>query len=140
MDRNSMVAPGSGPVPEGASVLPAVLSRSTLMAVRRVLHAYREGWVLERGLRRAAHAVAVDAHRHALPPERMLVAVKSAWASLPEVHQLTPDDDSRDLASRFFTLCIEEFFAVVRAWTDPDEWFAVLHLVVRHGAEVGGRR
>jgi len=31
-------------------------------------------------------------------------------------------------------------FAVVRAWTDPDEWFAVLHLVVRHGAEVGGRR
>jgi hypothetical protein len=37
---------------------PTVLSRSTLMTLRRVLHAYREGWLLAERLAAAARMAA----------------------------------------------------------------------------------
>ena len=54
----------------------AVLSRTTLMTVRRVLHAYREGWLLEERLVAAARMAAEDARLRGVPAERMLVALK----------------------------------------------------------------
>ena len=81
------------------------------MAVRRVLHAYREGWVLDNRLRRAARAVAQDAHRRSAQAEQMLVAVKQEWAALPEVRALPPGDGLQELSSRFISLCIREFFS-----------------------------
>jgi hypothetical protein len=55
----------------------AVLSRTTHLTLRRVLHAYREGWLLKERLAAAARMVGEDARRHELAAARMLVAVKA---------------------------------------------------------------
>lgn len=92
----------------------AVLSRSTLMTIRRVLHAYREGWVLEARLATAARMVAEDARRRGVAAERMLVALKRAWAALDDVRRL-PALDARDLLGRLVTLSIGAFYPPDRA-------------------------
>jgi hypothetical protein len=47
------------------------------MTLRRVLHAYREGWLLEERLAAAARMAAADARQHGLAAARMLVAIKT---------------------------------------------------------------
>ena len=88
----------------------AVFSRTTLMTLRRVLHAYREGWLLDERLAAGARMVAADARRAGLPPERMLVALKDAWATLAEVRRL-PMLDARALLDRLVSLGIRAYFA-----------------------------
>ena len=106
-----------GPAPPAAAPLsastsgPGLLSHSTLVAVRRLVHAYREDGAVEIRLRRAARAVAADAHRQGARAEQMLVAVKQEWAALPEVRALPPGDAVQNLSSRFITLCSREFFS-----------------------------
>ncbi len=87
----------------------AVPSRSTLMTVRRVLHAYREGWLLEQRLTTAARMAAEDARLHGLPAERMLVALKREWAALDEVRGLAVRD-ARELLGRLVTLSIRAYY------------------------------
>ena len=86
------------------------LSRSTARVMRQVLNAYREGWVLEDRLARAARMVAEDARLQALPPERMLVALKRAWTMLDGVYRL-PVLEVRELLSRLVTLSIDAYYA-----------------------------
>ena len=88
----------------------AVLSRSTLMTVRRVLHAYREGWLLEERLGAAARMVAEDAHLHGVAAERMLVALKRAWAALSDARVLAVLD-AQELLGRLVTLSIRAYYA-----------------------------
>lgn len=88
----------------------AVVSRSALMLVRRVLHAYREGWVLDARLDAAARMIAGDARLHGVAAERMLVALKAAWAGLDDVAGLHPSD-ARALLDRLVTLSIRAYFA-----------------------------
>jgi hypothetical protein len=87
----------------------AVLSRTTLMTVRRVLHAYREGWLLEERLAAAARMAAEDARLRGVPAERMLVALKRAWAALGEVHGL-PVLEAQALLGRLVTLSIRAYY------------------------------
>src|SRR5687768_4267736 len=87
----------------------AVISRSTLMTVRRVLHAYREGWLLEARLVTAARMVADDARLRGVAAERMLVALKREWAALDDARRL-PAPDARDLLNRLVTLSIRAFY------------------------------
>jgi len=87
----------------------AVLSRSTLMTVRRVLHAFREGWLLEERLATAARMAAEDARGRRLEAAEMLVALKREWAALDEVRRL-PMHDARDLMSRLVTLSIRAYY------------------------------
>jgi hypothetical protein len=87
----------------------AVLSRSTLMTVRRVLHAYREGWLLEERLAAAARMAAEDARLHGVAAEGMLVALKREWAALEDARRLAALDAS-ELLSRLVTLSIRAYY------------------------------
>jgi hypothetical protein len=87
----------------------AVLSRSTLMTLRRVLHAYREGWLLEERLAWAARMAAEDARLGGVTAERMLVALKREWAALDDVRNLAALD-ARALLSRLVTLSIRAYY------------------------------
>ncbi len=88
----------------------AVVSRSALMTLRRVLHAYRDGWLLEDRLAAAARMVAEDARQHGLGAAPMLVALKRAWAGLTEVRGL-PARETRALRDRLVTLSIRAYYA-----------------------------
>ena len=95
----------------------AVLSRSTLMTLRRVLHAYREGWLLEERLTAAARMVVEDARRRGLPAEGMLVALKREWAALDDArHPTAPDAQS--LLDCLVTLSIRTYYGAVRLTPD----------------------
>jgi hypothetical protein len=87
----------------------AVITRSTMMTVRRVLHAYREGWLLEERLAAAARMAAADAHRRGVSAEWMLVALEREWAALEDVRRLAVPD-ARELLSRLVTLCIRAYY------------------------------
>lgn len=54
--------------------------------------------------------VCTEARNEQIPPERLLVAFKGIWNSLPEVRELPPNqaaEEVRDLVS----LCIERYYA-----------------------------
>src|SRR5438105_4936132 len=85
------------------------LSRSTCVAVRRLMHAYREGWPLDGRLTTAARIVTEDARERRFPAAQMLVALKQAWAALDEVRSISPTD-SRELLGRLVTLSIEAYY------------------------------
>ena len=87
----------------------AVLSRSTLMTMRRVLHAYREGWLLEERLSAAAWMAAEDARHRGVAAERLLVALKREWGALQEVRRMS-GVDARDLLNRLVTLSIRAYY------------------------------
>jgi hypothetical protein len=88
------------------------LSRATLLTVRRMLPAQCEGWPSPERLAAAAGMVAEDARHRGIPAERMLVALKRAWAALEEVRRM-PVLDAHDLLTRLVTLCIRAFYAPV---------------------------
>jgi hypothetical protein len=94
---------------EGSPPRPRALSRSTLMMVRRVLHAYREGWLPEKRLAQAARMAAEDARQGGLAAEQMLVALKREWAELEEVRRLSRPD-ARELLARLVTLSIRAYY------------------------------
>jgi hypothetical protein len=101
----------TGGVPTGA-----VLSRTTLMTVRRVLHAYRDGWLLEGRLATAARMAAEDARQLGVAAERMLVTLERAWAGLDDVRRLSALD-TQDLLRRLVTLTIDAYYA---SYDQPD--------------------
>jgi hypothetical protein len=87
----------------------AAPSRTTLMTIRRVLHAYREGWLLEGRLAAAARMAAEDARQHGLTAERMLIALKQEWTAMEEARRL-PAIDAHDLLSALISLTIKAYF------------------------------
>jgi hypothetical protein len=95
---------------DGAAAADAVVSRSALMALRRVLHAYREGWLLEDRLAAVARMVAEDARQNGFGPAPMLVALERAWAGLAEVRGL-PAREARALRDRLVTFGVRAYDA-----------------------------
>ena len=106
--RGDLPAPRSGVAAHAGS---GMISRSTAAAVRRVLHALRDGWLPEDHLRRAAQMIAADARRHDLRAEQMVVALKSEWPTLADVRRAPDAGDARVLAGRLVTLSIHAFYA-----------------------------
>jgi hypothetical protein len=87
-----------------------------LMTLRRVLHAYREGWLLEERLAAAARMAAEDARLRGAGAAAMLVALKREWAVLEEVRALSPLD-ARALLGRLVTLGIRAYYRPAGART-----------------------
>jgi hypothetical protein len=79
------------------------------MTMRRVLHAYREGWLLEERLSAAAWMAAEDARHRGVAAERLLVALKREWGALQEVRRMS-GVDARDLLNRLVTLSIRAYY------------------------------
>ncbi len=86
----------------------------TLALVRSVPAAALQGCLTDEHLRATARLVAEDARGQGLAAERLLVALKGAWAGLAEVRQLVAHD-AQDLLDRLVSLCI-------RAYYRRDEW------------------
>lgn len=51
-----------------------------------------------------------EARRERIPAERLLVAFKGIWSSLPEVRQMPPHQ-AADEVRNLVTLCIERYYA-----------------------------
>ena len=54
--------------------------------------------------------VCSEARREQIPAERLLVAFKGIWSSLPEVRQLPPHE-AADEVRNLVTLCIERYYS-----------------------------
>ena len=112
-----------------------VLSRSSVMTMRRVLHALRDGWLLEARVAAAARMVVEDARRLGLDAAGLLVALKREWAALDEVQRLSAFD-ARTLLNRVISLSIRAYYPQKR----PHERTAPPRGDLRDPAESGGAR
>jgi hypothetical protein len=92
--------------PQPQSVPSSVKDR----AVRRLLHAMRDGWLVEACLVETARVFAADAHRNGLRAEQMVVALKDMWNDLPEVRGAVQVVDVRQLLNELVTRCIRDFY------------------------------
>jgi len=94
----------------GAALPPRVLSGAGVVALRSALQAQLRGEWPDGALRRAIRAMCDEAHRNGLRAEQLLVILKDAWSSLPEVARLSPGGTRERLLDRIVTMCVEEFY------------------------------
>ena len=95
-----------------ASAAPArLMSHATAAALRHALRALSTARVFDARLRVAASNASEDAHAAGMRVEQMLVAIKDDWAAHPSVRRLPAGPARSEIASRFISLCIQEFFA-----------------------------
>jgi hypothetical protein len=59
---------------------------------------------------RAIESLCVDSRRKAVPIEKLIVAIKLAWASVPEI-RLRLGETAPDTLTSMVTACIEAYFA-----------------------------
>lgn len=83
--------------------------RTTLGAAIRAPQC--DGEVAGPRLRQAVRALCDEAHRDGAHAEDVLIAVKQAWAALPELTARPGDHHRSDLLRHFITVCIEEFYS-----------------------------
>ena len=90
---------------------PDALSAGTREALRAALAAY----ILAPGdgeqLRLALHAVADEARAKSILPERLLIALKETWYTLPGVGPTKESEGQTRLLQRVVTMCIKEYYA-----------------------------
>ncbi len=66
-------------------------------------------------LRAAIRHLCVDARRRGIPVEQLLIVVKKACTSSPEMQSRASDPHATDLMNRVVTVCIQEYYADGRA-------------------------
>ncbi|CAN5904193.1 hypothetical protein BH11GEM1_BH11GEM1_29170 [soil metagenome] len=66
------------------------------------------GAVQDAALRPLAHRVCIEARHLALPPEKMLIAVKHLFERLPPTP--APFEHRRQVFERFISTCIDDYF------------------------------
>ena len=103
---SSLVEPAVITVPTGSPLL----TRSTIVSVRRALNAFRDGWATPHLVERAAGHIADDARRSGASAAQMVVALKQAWWSLADVRNLAPDIE-RQLREMLVSCSIEAYYA-----------------------------
>lgn len=84
-------------------------SRTAWMAVRRALHALRDGWQRDERFADAARRMVDDAQAAGLTPERTLAVFKRGWRSLPEV-RLLPSTAEREAREQFVRSLIDSYY------------------------------
>ena len=94
----------------GDPIAPSFLTRSTHMQLRRIVHAHREGWLLEDRVERVGRMVAEDAHRDGASATQLLITLKRTWAAIDDVHGLLPQH-ARDLLRLVVTACVHAYYA-----------------------------
>ena len=98
----------TGPMP------PNVLAHETVDAVRRALQRYvvaASAIDAASALRTALHTLAHEARAKHIPPEQVLVTLKSIWQGLPEVENARDHNEKTRILQRIVTICIQEYFA-----------------------------
>lgn len=89
----------------GAPASGSPMSGETRAALRAL--AARSGPAAETGV---AEQVAIDARRREITAEHMIVDLKRAWSTLPEVRDLGRGAEARALLDRLITRCINAFY------------------------------
>ena len=83
--------------------------------LRRCVQGYHRGTDRTRAeLRRAARELSADARRRGASAPHVLIALKEAWPTLPEVQSL-PRSEAAELLADLVKVCIEEYYRL------PDE-------------------
>lgn len=92
---------------------PNVLAKETVDAVRGALQRYARAPASDPApdLRSALQALAREARLKDVPPEQLLVALKSVWQQLPEVENARDYTEQTRVLQRVVTICIKEYFA-----------------------------
>ena len=109
----SEAVPSSATTPAvdpGTALPPRVLSGAGVVALRSALQAQLRGEWPDGALRRAIRVMCDEAHRNGLRAEQLLVILKDAWSSLPEVTRLPTGGTRERLLGRIVTMCVEEFY------------------------------
>jgi hypothetical protein len=96
------------PPKDAASILSPASTEALRSALR--LHFQQPRGDADRRIGSALSAICDEARRDQIPAERLLVAFKSIWTSLPEVRRLPPDRAAAEIRS-LVTLCIERYYA-----------------------------
>src|SRR5689334_23341605 len=92
---------------------PNAIAQEAVDSVRSALERHVESLAMEPApdLRAALHALALDARSKAVPPEHLLVTLKSIWQSLPSVEKARDHAEQTQVLQRVVTICIKEYFA-----------------------------
>lgn len=61
-------------------------------------------------LRAALHTVGREARVKRIPPEKLMIAFKSLWASLPQARSASDAAQQAKLLERLITISIEEYY------------------------------
>jgi hypothetical protein len=99
----------SSPRPVDAA---AILSAESTLALREAFrrHLAEPSDRARADVTAALGRVCTEARREQIPAERLLVAFKGIWSSLPEVRQLPPHEAAAEVRN-LVTLCIERYYA-----------------------------
>lgn len=88
------------------------LSVPGLVALREAVRAYLRGRPADYRLRQSTQLLCEHARWKHQRVEELLVALKAAWWSFPEVQRATRDAGAlRSLLNRIVSMCIEQYYA-----------------------------
>ena len=90
---------------------PRIASDAAVTALRTALQAHLRAAAPPTELVRVLRLVSAEARRKAVPVQQLLVAVKSAWSSIPEARQGERTGLRDDMLDRIVSLCIEEYYS-----------------------------
>ena len=99
----------SSPLPRDVA---GILSPETTAALRDAfrLHLSQPSAPANERITAALAQICAEARREQIPAERLLVAFKNVWNTLPEVRQL-PGHRAAEEVRDLVTLCIERYYA-----------------------------
>jgi hypothetical protein len=88
------------------------LDDELLSALRLAMRGYLKDAEDPSALQESLVLVASDARARAILPEQLLVTLKEAWSSLPEVRAMNDSGEQVRLLQRVVTMCIKEYYSV----------------------------
>jgi hypothetical protein len=93
-----------------------ILSDAAVTALRGALQALVGDYAPPGDLRRAIVLMCDEARRNGLRAEQLVITIKQAWESIPEVCRHVSVEQRTRVLSGVVTMCIDEFYAgAVRA-------------------------
>ena len=90
---------------------PSRLDAATVDAVRDALRAYLADSADPAALQRALQRMSTEARDKGMHAEQLLVMLKDAWSSLPEVRAMTDTTGQIRLLQGVVTMCIKEYYS-----------------------------
>lgn len=86
------------------------ISKETLSTLREALGRYAGGEHVDGDLDGAMTILAAEARQRGIPPEEVLVELKTVWSTLPAVLSRGTARSEAALLQRVVTLCIKSYY------------------------------
>jgi hypothetical protein len=88
-----------------------ICSDAAVTALRSALQSHLRASAPAASLGHVLRVMSAEARRSDVPVQQLLIAIKSAWSSIPEARQGARTGLRDDMLDQIVTLCIEEFYA-----------------------------